>query len=74
VSDQVAIGTGTSSGIGEATAERLQQAGFTVYVGARRTDRMAELADQGVIIDRLDVTEGCSSGLGILGDFTPGGS
>jgi NAD(P)-dependent dehydrogenase (short-subunit alcohol dehydrogenase family) len=60
VSDQVAIVTGASSGIGEVTAERLQQAGFTVYAGARRVDRMAGLAEQGVITAELDVTDDAS--------------
>jgi NAD(P)-dependent dehydrogenase (short-subunit alcohol dehydrogenase family) len=60
VTGRVAIVTGASSGIGEATAERLQQAGFTVYAGARRTDRMARLADRGVLVSQLDVTDDAS--------------
>jgi NAD(P)-dependent dehydrogenase (short-subunit alcohol dehydrogenase family) len=60
VTDQVAIVTGASSGIGEATAERLQQAGFTVYAGARRIDRMAGLAERGVVVSPLDVTDEAS--------------
>jgi NAD(P)-dependent dehydrogenase (short-subunit alcohol dehydrogenase family) len=60
VTGRVAIVTGASSGIGEATAERLQQAGFTVYAGARRTDRMAGLADRGVLVSQLDVTDDAS--------------
>jgi NAD(P)-dependent dehydrogenase (short-subunit alcohol dehydrogenase family) len=55
--DHVAIVTGASSGIGEATAERLRQAGFIVYAGARRTDRMVRLAEQGVLTSPLDVTD-----------------
>ena len=57
MADQVAIVTGASSGIGEATAHRLQQTGFVTYAGARRLDRMAVLADQGVHIAELDVTD-----------------
>ncbi len=60
VTDQVAIVTGASSGIGEATAERLQQAGFTVYAGARRVDRMAGLAERGIVVAELDVTDDAS--------------
>jgi NAD(P)-dependent dehydrogenase (short-subunit alcohol dehydrogenase family) len=60
MSDQVAIVTGASSGIGEATAERLQRAGFTVYAGARRVDRMAGLAELGVVVAELDVTDDAS--------------
>ncbi len=60
MNDRVAIVTGASSGIGEATAERLQQAGFTVYAGARRLDRMAGLAERGIVIAELDVTDDAS--------------
>jgi NAD(P)-dependent dehydrogenase (short-subunit alcohol dehydrogenase family) len=60
VTDRVAIVTGASSGIGEATAERLQQAGYAVYAGARRTDRMAALAERGVDVSPLDVTDDAS--------------
>ena len=60
MADQVAIVTGASSGIGEATAHRLQQTGFVTYAGARRLDRMAVLADQGVHVAELDVTDDAS--------------
>ena len=53
----VAIVTGASSGIGEATAERLREAGFVVYAGARRVDRMGGLADRDVHVVALDVTD-----------------
>lgn len=44
VHGRVAIVTGASSGIGEATAEALGRAGARVVLAARRTDRIAEVA------------------------------
>ncbi|MGW3291033.1 oxidoreductase [Streptomyces sp. NPDC001002] len=58
----VALVTGASSGIGEATARQLQQAGFIVYGAARRTDRMSGLAASGVRTLSLDVTDEISVG------------
>lgn len=57
MADQVALVTGASSGIGEATALALHRAGFTVYAAARRVDRMASLVAQGVRAVSLDVTD-----------------
>ena len=60
MSDKVAIVTGASSGIGEATARRLQTMGYTVYAAARRVDRMAPLAEAGIRPARVDVTDDAS--------------
>jgi short-subunit dehydrogenase len=43
---KVAVVTGASSGIGEATAEKLAREGFNLALIARRKDRLDELADQ----------------------------
>ena len=39
--------TGASSGIGEETVKGLLAAGYFVYAGARRVDRMSELEKAG---------------------------
>ena len=62
---KVALVTGASSGIGEATALRLQDAGFVVYGVARRTDRMADLRGRGVRTLAMDITDEESTTLGI---------
>lgn len=41
---KVAVVTGASSGIGEATARALAREGFRVHVGARRVERLEKLA------------------------------
>ena len=63
--DRVALVTGGSAGIGERTAIRLQQAGFTVYAVARRVDAMRELADAGVHTFAMDVTDDASMTAGV---------
>jgi NAD(P)-dependent dehydrogenase (short-subunit alcohol dehydrogenase family) len=52
--------TGASSGIGEETVRRLMTAGYTVYAGARRLDRMKPLADAGAHLLALDLTDDAS--------------
>lgn len=54
----VAVVTGASSGIGAACAVALADAGFQVVLGARRLDRLAEVAERcGGRALRLDVTD-----------------
>jgi NADP-dependent 3-hydroxy acid dehydrogenase YdfG len=63
LSGRVALVTGASSGIGEATAVALARAGAAVAIGARRADRLAALADRlradgtDVLTLDLDVTD-----------------
>jgi len=57
--------TGASSGIGESTALKLKDLGYTVYGAARRVERMTALADQGVHILKMDVTDDASMVAGI---------
>jgi NAD(P)-dependent dehydrogenase (short-subunit alcohol dehydrogenase family) len=57
---QVAIVTGASSGIGHATALRLKAAGFIVFAGARRVQKMKDLAEVGIHVVDLDVTDDAS--------------
>ena len=46
MADRVAVITGASSGIGVATARALVGEGYAVALGARRADRIRELADE----------------------------
>jgi len=57
VSKSVALVTGASSGIGRATALRLAALGFTVHAAARRVERMSDLANHGIHVESLDVTD-----------------
>jgi NAD(P)-dependent dehydrogenase (short-subunit alcohol dehydrogenase family) len=57
---KVAIVTGASSGIGEATAKQLRRLGYRVYAAARRVDRMTHLSQDGIDVKALDVTDDAS--------------
>ncbi len=58
---RLAVVTGASSGIGAATAIGLAEAGFDVVIGARRTDRLAEVAAAcGAEARPLDVSDDAS--------------
>jgi NADP-dependent 3-hydroxy acid dehydrogenase YdfG len=58
----VALITGASSGIGEATARALAQSGAAVALAARRTDRLNQLAE--------DITRNGGRALAIEADVT----
>lgn len=60
-----ALVTGASSGIGGSTARKLASIGYTVYGAARRTDRLQELASDGIIPLGMDVTDGQSMQEGV---------
>ena len=57
VPSRVVLITGCSSGIGRATAQRLNTAGWTVYATARRREALSELEQAGCRTLALDVTD-----------------
>ena len=55
---KIAVVTGASSGIGAATAQALARAGYRLWLGARRLDRLREIAEPiGGTALPLDVTD-----------------
>lgn len=54
---KIVLVTGAASGIGKATALRLQKAGYTVYASARREEQLGELRAAGCKTVALDVAE-----------------
>ncbi|MBE1581836.1 oxidoreductase [Nonomuraea angiospora] len=62
---KVALVTGASSGIGEATALKLHEAGYIVYGAARRVQRMRHLAESGIRLLAMDVTADSSMQAGV---------
>ncbi len=58
MSSRIAVVTGASSGIGEATARSLAEAGYRVFCAARRADRIESLAAEiGGVAVPCDVTD-----------------
>jgi NAD(P)-dependent dehydrogenase (short-subunit alcohol dehydrogenase family) len=58
--ETVVLVTGASSGMGKDFALRLLAEGYVVYAGARRVERMADLATAGCGVIALDVTDDAS--------------
>ena len=56
-SSKVALVTGASSGIGKAIAFQLIEDGLTVYVAARRIEKMRDLKQRGAIALKMDITQ-----------------
>lgn len=60
IAPRIALVTGASAGIGEATVKRLIRDGWTVYAAARRLDRMEPLRALGAELIHLDLTDDAS--------------
>lgn len=65
MNEHICLVTGASSGIGEAISHALLAEGWVVYAAARRTERMAGLAEQGAHLLAMDVTDDASMRAGI---------
>ncbi|MEB3030787.1 SDR family NAD(P)-dependent oxidoreductase [[Mycobacterium] nativiensis] len=55
--EPVALVTGATSGIGEATADRLQAAGYCVYAVGRNPEALQRLQSRGLAARALDITD-----------------
>src|SRR5258708_8527742 len=64
-SSRTALVTGCSSGIGRQAALRLHQVGLVVYATARRPGTLTELAENGIHVVGLDVTDEASMVAGV---------
>lgn len=53
---QTVLVTGASSGMGKDFAHRLLRDGYKVYAAARSVDKMADLAEAGAIVLKMDIT------------------
>lgn len=53
---KVALITGASSGMGKGFAKALLAEGLIVYAAARRVEQMADLAQEGAIVLKMDIT------------------
>ncbi len=56
-SQPIALVTGASSGMGKSIAKRLIADGYLVYVAARGTDKMADLAELGAVPLAMDISK-----------------
>lgn len=54
---KVILITGASSGIGKESAKKLITEGHTVYVAARRIDKMKDLEELGAVATKMDITK-----------------
>ncbi len=54
---KVALITGASAGMGKETAKKLINDGLTVYVAARRIEKMKDLSELGAIALKMDITK-----------------
>ena len=61
MSTKVALVTGASSGIGESAARKLHELGYVVYGAARRVEKMKDLAEDGIEVLAMDVTDEAST-------------
>ena len=59
MNQKIAVVTGASSGIGAATAIELSRNGYTVFAAARRTEKLAALANEhpNIVASQLDITD-----------------